>query len=313
MANSSESTTQAGEPSTSDDRIWAALAHASALLAFLGPLAAVILWLTQRKRSTYAAFHALQAMIYQSAWFWLYLTVIPLGAAVLVMGWIFGAALLEPSTTDSFLTAIVPQIIIWVMVLGSWVVYALIAILAAVLCLMGRDFRYPLLGNRLAHFLGYDGSPRATLLEEHEDRVVAAVSHSTLVVAFFGLLTPIGVWITQHQRSAFLRFQSLQAAIYQLLGTIAYVAFMALDLLFVFGSMAALLYANATGRLSTAPVWMGLIAIPFLCALGIFLLALPLYHLFGFLATIGVLRGHDFRYPILGRMLAARMQAEQRT
>ena len=77
--------------------------------------------------------------------------------------------------------------------------------------------------------------------------------------------------------------------------------------------MAGVLFSSATGRLSSAPVWLGLITIPFLCAFGIFLLALPLYHLFGFLATIGVLRGRDFRYPILGRMLASRMKVEQRT
>lgn len=311
MDSSIDSATPRPESSTSDEKIWAALAHASALLAFLGPLAAVILWFAQRKRSSYAAFQALQAMIYQSICLWLYLTVIPLGAVVLAFAWIFGIALLAPSTNDPFLTAIVPQIFIWVMVFGSWVTYALIAILAAVLCLTGRDFRYPLFGNRLARFLGYDGTPNSALLENHEDRVVAAVSHSTVVLAFFGLLTPIAVWITQQEHSAFLRFQALQAAIYQVLGTVGYVAFLALDLLFVFGSMGAVMFASAASRASAAPAWFGLIALPFLCVLGIFVLALPLYHLFGFLATIGVLRGRNYRYPILGRILASRMDPEE--
>ncbi len=311
MDSSIDSATPLRESSMSDDRIWAALAHASALLAFLGPLAAVILWFTQRKRSGYAAFQALQAMIYQSICFWLYLTVIPLGAVVLAFAWIFGAALLAPRANDPFLIAIVPQIIIWAMVLGSWLVYVLIAIVAAVLCLMGRDFRYPLFGSRLARFLGYDGSPQAVLLEDHEDRVVAAVAHSTLVLAFFGLLTPIAVWITQQERSAFLRFQALQAAIYQVLGTIGYVAFLALDLLFVFGSMGALMFVGATSKPTAAPALFGLITLPFLCVLGLFVLALPLYHLFGFLATIGVLRGRNFRYPVLGRILASRMNPRE--
>ena len=216
MATATDSTALPRESWTPDDRIWAALAHASALLAFPGPLAAVILWFTQRKRSSYAAFQALQAMIYQSVCFWIYLTVIPLGLAVLMLGWIAGVALLAHNSNDPSLIAVVPQIALWVILLGSWLVYALIAIFAAVLCLRGRDFRYPLFGNRLARFLGYDGSWQATLLEEHEDRVVAAVSHSTLVVAFFGLLTPIGVWITQQERSTFLGFQALQAAKYHL-------------------------------------------------------------------------------------------------
>lgn len=309
MGTTIDSASQECESSTSDDRIWAGLAHGSGLLVFLGPLAAVILWSTMRKKSGYVAFQALQAMVYQSVFFWAYFTVIPLGMTVLLVVWIFGLVMLAPNRNDPFLIAVVPQIAIWAVLLGSFVIYELMAIVAAVLSLMGREFRYPFFGNPLARFLGYQVSPQASLLEDREERVVAAVSHSTFTLVFFGLLTPIAVWFTNQERSAFLRFQALQAAIYQVIGAAGYAAFMALNLLFVFGSLGAMMLTSFASRPSAEPAWLGLIAILFLSLTCIFLLVLPLYHLFGFLATLGVLRGRNFRYPILGRILASRLKS----
>ncbi len=74
-----------GEPETSamsaqDERTWSALAHLSIFLnlvtGFLGPVAALIVWLVYRDRSSKVAFHALQSMWYQVAWL-----------VVLVAGW----------------------------------------------------------------------------------------------------------------------------------------------------------------------------------------------------------------------------------
>ena len=74
-----------GEPETSamsaqDQRTWSALAHLSIFLnlvtGFLGPVAALIVWLVYRDRSSKVAFQALQSMWYQVAWL-----------VVLVAGW----------------------------------------------------------------------------------------------------------------------------------------------------------------------------------------------------------------------------------
>ena len=54
---------------SSDEKILAALAHGSVFLMFLGPVVPVILWVTQRKKSNYVSFHALQAMGYQAFYF----------------------------------------------------------------------------------------------------------------------------------------------------------------------------------------------------------------------------------------------------
>jgi uncharacterized Tic20 family protein len=57
---------------TPEERAWSVLAHLSIFLnlvtGFLGPVAALIIWLVYRDRSSRVAFQALQSMWYQVAW-----------------------------------------------------------------------------------------------------------------------------------------------------------------------------------------------------------------------------------------------------
>lgn len=66
--------------SAQDERTWSILAHLSMFLnlftGFLGPIAALIIWLIYRDRSQKVAFHALQSMWYQIGWL-----------AILAVGW----------------------------------------------------------------------------------------------------------------------------------------------------------------------------------------------------------------------------------
>ena len=66
-------TEERNSPPNQNDKIMAALAHISALLPFMGVIAPIIIWATQRDKSEYVAFQALQAVVYQLlmilAWF----------------------------------------------------------------------------------------------------------------------------------------------------------------------------------------------------------------------------------------------------
>ncbi len=57
---------------TQEERTWSVLAHLSIFLnivtGFLGPVAALVIWLVYRDRSSRVAFQALQSMWYQVAW-----------------------------------------------------------------------------------------------------------------------------------------------------------------------------------------------------------------------------------------------------
>ena len=58
---------------TQNDRIMAALAHTAAILPMWGIVAAIVIWVTQKDKSEYVGFQALQAIAYQLimvlAWF----------------------------------------------------------------------------------------------------------------------------------------------------------------------------------------------------------------------------------------------------
>jgi hypothetical protein len=66
-----ESTTAGALPElTSEDRTWAALSHASILLAVLsggpfGPIAAFIIWLLRQDKSPFVRRQAMQSLVYQ--------------------------------------------------------------------------------------------------------------------------------------------------------------------------------------------------------------------------------------------------------
>jgi uncharacterized Tic20 family protein len=85
-----------GLMSPADERSWSALAHLSAYLniftGFLGPVAAFVVWLVYRERSSVVARHAMRAVIHQSVWL-----------AVLFIGW----------SATLFLTAFVIGIVFW--------------------------------------------------------------------------------------------------------------------------------------------------------------------------------------------------------
>ncbi len=86
----------AGPVSAADERSWAALAHLSAWLnlftGFLGPVAAFVVWLVYRERSSVVARHAMRSVIYQSVWL-----------VALFIGW----------SVTFFLTAFVVGILLW--------------------------------------------------------------------------------------------------------------------------------------------------------------------------------------------------------
>lgn len=84
--------------SANDEQTWSMLSHLSVLLSLIsgigGPIAALVIWLVYKERSDRVAFHALQSLWYQVAWFGIFavyglvtvvLSVITLGLATIVL------------------------------------------------------------------------------------------------------------------------------------------------------------------------------------------------------------------------------------
>lgn len=138
---------------TPDERTWAALAHGSTLLLGWGGLVPLIAWITQRQKSAFVAFHALQALAYQ-----LLITVYStglalalgaLGVVIIFAGVAFeGQEATEPSLVGFFVGALMV-----IGILGGFGLYIGVGVLGGLLTLTRRDFHYPLLGRWMRRYL----------------------------------------------------------------------------------------------------------------------------------------------------------------
>ena len=136
-----------------NERITAALAHAAVIIPYMGFIAPTLIWTTQKDKSTYAAFQALQATVYQlvmmMVWF-------------IFLGCYMCSAIgnIPIQTSMYYYGNNLPEIFLLffpLLMFGSillfslaWVIYGLAA---AVMTLQGKDFRYVILGERIERFL----------------------------------------------------------------------------------------------------------------------------------------------------------------
>ena len=116
--------------SAQQEKSWSVLAHLSLFLniftGFLGPVAALVIWLVYKDRSQKVAFHALQSMWYQVAW------LVLLGA-----GWAF---------TGLLMLVLIGFLLVPVMFLLTLVPFVHAAYVAYRVS-KGDDYRYPFVAD----------------------------------------------------------------------------------------------------------------------------------------------------------------------
>jgi uncharacterized Tic20 family protein len=131
-------TSSSSEPlSQSDERTWAMLAHLSILLnlvsGFLGIVAALLIYLAYKNRSSYVAYQSMQAFIFQLVW------------------WLGGGLLtgLVWATTGVLSLILVGLVLLPLACVVSLIPLAALVygIVGAVECNNGHDFRYWLIGD----------------------------------------------------------------------------------------------------------------------------------------------------------------------
>lgn len=299
---------------SSDEKVLAALAHGSVFMMFLGPVVPVILWASQRKKSKYVSFHALQAMGYQALYFWLGIVV----AILIMMLFICLIPVLSISLQNSGEPTLIPflvQVPIMLSLFGYLGLFFILGIVGAVSCFLGRDFRYPVLGRWLERYLSYDADSETQIMEAHEDNWVAAICHATAILQLWGVVTPLIVWFSQKERSTRLRFQAMQAFLYQLLAFAAYFLGMAGYMAAFLGMFLTMILGGNQGGSSDVPgppAFMMIFLVVMLVFWLIIFIVMPIYYLLAWVAGYRVIRGHHFRYPILGKMIEERVKISQR-
>ena len=292
---------------TIEDRIWAVLSHLSCLAFGMGIVLPIIGWSDQRRKSNYASFQSLQALGYQSLGFtvWVLSYLVIVIAASLILLAMLGSRSGDSQNMDADLG---PRIVvIFIVLFGFFTLYFLLPIIAAIACALGKDFRYPFLGNRLARYLRYDPTQNSEvqswLREDNEFRWVASMGHFSILIMLWGMLAPLTAWILYGKHSFFLRFQSAQTLVYQAVTT---VLFLAAGFLYLFGFILFLVLTGLTTEpnLSSPGAMFG-VAVFGMSLLIVFVIALlvPVMHILGQWAGFRVLNGDNYRYPLVGRLV----------
>ena len=307
---------------TTEERVWAVLAHLSALAFGMGLLLPIIGWAEQRRKSKYVTYQCLQALGYQTLGYTVWLLGYLLFIAVIIVVMMV-VAIVAPKNEDVFAASLVGfNIFFFVFVIGSLGIYLLLPIAAAVACSMGKDFQYPFMGKRLANYLQNNTESEDWLNENHEDRWVAAAGHFSVIIALWGMLAPVTAWILQGKRSAWLKFQSAQAialhASVLLLGFLAgFLYLFGIVVFFALVGISAGASANSPTGLTSVFLLIGsrgIVLIVFLLAFGSLIVALlmvlviPLFHIMGQWAGYRVLKGDDYLYPVIGKLIEARLK-----
>jgi uncharacterized Tic20 family protein len=292
-------------PST-EERVWAVLSHLSALAFGMGILLPVIGWSEQRRKSNFATFQSLQALGYQSLGytFWI------LGSFVIIVihslftvRELISASQSGPDPAGFLGPAMSLHFVVMLGLIG---LYFLMPFVAAIVCALGRDFRYPIMGDRLARYLGYEplqiGDEKSWLIEDHEDRWVVAMGHFSVIIALWGMLVPLTAWILQGNRSLFLKFQSIQTLVFQ--GSVMLLYILA-GAIYVFGFIALILTVGiGADELSPSGGMIGLAILFISMLIAIFLvLLIPSFHILGQWAGYRVLKGDNYRYALIGRLV----------
>jgi uncharacterized Tic20 family protein len=134
------------ETLTTENRLLAALAHGSVVIQGLGLLVGVLVYVTQRDKSRYAAHQALQAAVYQLV------NLIIIGAMWVIWG-VFYAWSIMSMVDQPRNSALSPMFMVslgaTVIPLGLMLAVDVYGLWAALRTWQGRDFRYPLLGSWL--------------------------------------------------------------------------------------------------------------------------------------------------------------------
>jgi len=139
---------------TQDERIMAALAHASALLPMMGIIAPIVIWVTQKEKSKYVAFQSLQALAYQLTMIVAYF--VGMGCYMLSFFATFITAMssgnsrsIDPISGLGFIFAF---LVFGAIFVGGFF-FVIYGVVGTVKTFQGKPFRYVIIGKKVENFM----------------------------------------------------------------------------------------------------------------------------------------------------------------
>ena len=129
------------------------------------------------------------------------------------------------------------------------------------------------------------------------DRLMASIAHGSVVLTGPGVIVAVLIWLTRKEESRYAAAQALQAAVYQMLGTIAVMALWTAYGVFVTIVSLQIFRDPAQYENSLPPLFwpsMASILIPFA--------AMVIWWAYGLWGALQSWRGEDFHYIFLGKL-----------
>jgi uncharacterized Tic20 family protein len=132
-----------------------------------------------------------------------------------------------------------------------------------------------------------------------DEKLMSLLSHLSIIIPNIGVIAPIIIWVTQKDKSKFVRFNAIQSIFFQLF-------FFILVILSVFTGVILMLVSTfiLTKNPNAAPGTL------FWVSMGIVYLYFPLYIIFVIYAVaagVKSFKGRIFRYLIIGRIIERRV------
>jgi len=127
-----------------------------------------------------------------------------------------------------------------------------------------------------------------------EDKLMALLSHLSILILNIGILAPIIIWLTNKNKSKFVRFNALQAIFFQLVFFILMMFFLLIGVILM---LAAIPWFDLSSNAEPG--------ILFFISMVFMFMYFPLWLIFGIYAVIAAIksyRGKIFKYLVIGRV-----------
>src|SRR4030043_2327515 len=135
-----------------------------------------------------------------------------------------------------------------------------------------------------------------------EEKLMSLLSHLSILIPNIGILAPIIIWVTNKDKSDFVRFNALQAIFFQLI-------FFILMMLFLFSGLILMLASIPWYDFSSnaEPGTLFFLSMVFM------FMFFPLWIIFGIYAAVASVKsykGKMFKYSIIGRIIERKVYSE---
>ena len=132
-----------------------------------------------------------------------------------------------------------------------------------------------------------------------DDKLMSILSHLAILIPNIGILAPIVIWLTQKEKSKFVRYNAVQAIFFQLLFFILLMLSLFIGIILM---AISLMFTNvSSGGEPGTFFWV---------SMGIMNLYFPLWFFFSIYAIVAAVksyRGKIFRYLIIGKIVEKRV------